>query len=155
MRRAAAAVGLVVLLGGCSSAPFRPATDWVHAWRLVEQADGLAQDGDHAGARALYEQVLREYPGSPWIPRALFRLARLEVTPDSPVRNYRQAHTHFDRLVREHPDSSYAREARAWRETLAQLLSVRQDMERLKKLELEQEREAARARGELERRSGQ
>ncbi len=155
MTRAAVAVGLVVLLGGCGSAPLHPLTDWVQAWRLLEQADGLARDGDHAGARVMYEEVLREHPGSPWAPRALFRLGRLEVTPESPVRNYRQAYAHFDRLVREYPDSSYAAEARAWRETLAQLLSLRQDMERLKKLEIEEEREAARARSELERRLGQ
>ena len=173
-------LGLALLLAACSGAPpWRPVTDWVQVWRLVDRADGLARDGDHVGGRALYEQVIREYPTSPWTPQALYRLGRLEVTPDSPVRNYRQAYARFDRLVKEYPDSTYALEARAWRETLSQLLTreqeaarirqdmerlkrveirleqealrVRQDMERLKKLEGDQEREAARVRSELER----
>ena len=142
-------VGAALLLAACSGAPWRPVTDWVQVWRLVDRADGLAQGGDHAGARALYEQAVQEYPTSPWAPTALFRLARLEVSPESPLRNYRQAYGHFDRLVNEYPDSSHAGEARAWRDTLGQLLAreqeaarIRQDMERLKRVErrLEQEK---------------
>ena len=81
--------------------------------------------------------------------------------------------------MKAYPDSTYAAEAQAWRETLAQLMTreqeaarIRQDMERLKrveirleqealrvwqdverlkKLEVDQEREAARARTDLER----
>lgn len=126
-------------------------TDWVQVWQLVNRADGLAQDGDHAGARGLYEQVVQEYPASPWAPTALFRLARLEVSPGSPVRNYRQAHEHFDRLVKDYPDSQYAADARAWRDTLGQLLAreqeaarIRQDMERLKRVEIRLEQEKQR-----------
>lgn len=179
MRRAMG-VGLALLLAACSGVPpWRPVTDWVQVWRLVDRADTLARDGDHSGARTLYEQVVQEYPTSPWAPQALYRLARLEVTPASPVRNYPRAYAHFDRLVKDYPDSAYAAEARAWRETLAQLMTreqeatrirqdmerlkrveirleqealrVREDMERLKKLEVDQEREAAPARGDLER----
>lgn len=146
MRPSAIWLAVVLLLGACSSAPWRPVTDWVQVWRLVEQADGLAESGDHAGARALYERVVQQYPGSPWTPRALYRLARLEVTADSPVRNYRRAYGHFDRLVRDYPDGAYAGEARAWRETLGQLLAkeqeaarVRSDLERLKRSEVELE----------------
>lgn len=150
--------GALLLLTACSSAPWRPVTDWVQVWQLLNRADTLARNGDHAGARALYEQVIQDYPGSPLTPQALFRLARLEVTPDSPLRNYRQAHAHFDRLVKEYPDSAYAADARAWRETLGQLLAreqeaarIRQDMERLKGVELHLEQEAARVRQDMER----
>lgn len=144
-------LGAVLVLTACSAAPWRPATDWVQVWQLVNRADGLAQDGDHAGARVLYEQVVQEYPTSPWAPTALFRLARLEVSPGSPVRNYRQAHEHFDRLVKDYPDSQYDADARAWRDTLGQLLAreqeaarIRQDMERLKRVEIRLEQEKQR-----------
>lgn len=179
MRRCSFCLGAALLLTACSGAPWRPVTDWVQVWQLVNRADALAREGDHARAHALYQQVVREHPGSLWAPQALFSLARLEVTPESPIRNLRQAHEHFDRLVREYPKSSYAADARAWRETLGQLLAreqeiarirqdmdrlkrveirleqdavrVRQDMERLKQLQTEQEREVGRARSELER----
>ena len=151
-------LGVALLLTACSSAPWRPVTDWVQAWRLVDRADGLSQSGDHVGARALYEQVVQEYPTSPWAPQALFGLARLEVTPASPVRDYRQAYGHFDRLVTEYPDSPYAGDARAWRETLGQLFGreqeaarIRQDMEQLKRVEIRLEQEALRIKQELER----
>lgn len=113
---------------------------------LVERERARAGDD---GARALYEQVVQEYPESAWAPQTLFRLARLEVSPESPLRNYRQAHDHFDRLVKDYPDSPYAADAQAWRDTLGQLLAreqeaarIRQDMERLKRVErrLEQEK---------------
>ncbi|MBI3625274.1 MAG: tetratricopeptide repeat protein [Candidatus Rokubacteria bacterium] len=145
-------LGAALVLTACSAAPWRPVTDWVQVWQLVNRADGLAQDGDHAGARVLYEQVVQEYPTSPWAPTALFRLARLEVSPGSPVRNYRQAHEHFDRLVKDYPDSQYDADARAWRDTLGQLLAreqeaarIRQDMERLKRVEIRLEQENQRA----------
>ncbi len=144
-------LGAALVLTACSAAPWRPVTDWVQVWQLVNRADGLAQDGDHAGARVLYEQVVQEYPTSPWAPTALFRLARLEVFPGSPVRNYRQAHEHFDRLVKDYPDSQYDADARAWRDTLGQLLAreqeaarIRQDMERLKRVEIRLEQEKQR-----------
>lgn len=144
-------LGAALVLTACSAAPWRPVTDWVQVWQLVNRADGLAQDGDHAGARVLYEQVVQEYPTSPWAPTALFRLARLEVSPGSPVRNYRQAHEHFDRLVKDYPDSQYDADARAWRDTLGQLLAreqeaarIRQDMERLKRVEIRLEQEKQR-----------
>lgn len=151
MRRATLCLGATFLLAACSSAPWRPMTDWVQAWQLINRADELVQSGGHAGARALYEQVVQEYPASPRAPEALFKLARLEVTPESPVLNYRQAHDHFDRLLKEYPENPYAAEARAWRETLGQLLArereatrIRQDMERLKRVEMRLEQEKRR-----------
>jgi TolA-binding protein len=171
-------MALLLALVACGAPPWRPVTDWVQGWRLLEQAEGMARGGDHAGARALLERVVEEYPRGPMTDKALYRLGRLEVTPGSPVRDYRQAHGRFDRLVREFPESAHAAEARAWRETLGQLfarereaqrirqdierlkrveirleqeaLRIRQDLERLRELELEQEREAARARRQLE-----
>jgi outer membrane protein assembly factor BamD (BamD/ComL family) len=83
------------------------------------------------------------------------------VTPEYAGRDYRQAHAVFDRLVRQHPDSPHAAEARAWRELLGlyvaldqelqrrthelqrrtqELLRRTQDLERLKRLDIELER---------------
>lgn len=147
MTRRSISLGLTLLLAACSGTPWRSVTEGIQARQFLGQADGLAQNGDHAAARDLYQQVIREHPASPWAARALFRLARLLVTPDSPVRDYRQAYRYFDRLLVEYPESPQVGEARAWREALAQLLAreqeatrIQQDLERLKKIDKELER---------------
>jgi len=144
--RRAIGLGAVFLLTACSATPWRPLTEGVQARRALGQADGLAREGNHAGARELYEQVIREHPSSSWAARALFGLARLLVTPDSPIRDYWQAHLYFGRLLVEYPESPRAGEARAWREALGQLLAreeeaarIRHDLERLKKIDKELE----------------
>jgi len=145
--RRAISLGLTLLLAACSGTPWRSLTEGMQARQFLVRADGLARNGDHAGARDLYQQVLREHPSSAWEARALFRLARLLVTPDSPIRDYRQAYRYFDRLLVEHPESQQVGEARAWREALGQLLTreqeaarIQQDLERLKKIDKELER---------------
>jgi hypothetical protein len=102
--------------------------------------------------------LIRELPSGPWTARALFRLARLQVTPDSPIRDYQQAYHHFDRLLVEYPESPEAGEARAWRETLGQFLALedeshlnRQVLERLRQSEIQREENTVRVRRELER----
>ncbi len=113
----------------------------------------MVQAGDYRGAHAAYRQALEDYPESPFADRALFGLARLFVAAENPDRNYRVAYQHFGRLLADYPQSRWAREARAWREVLAALLTQReeaerarqethrllQDLERLKQLELELE----------------
>jgi outer membrane protein assembly factor BamD (BamD/ComL family) len=147
MIRRALCLGLLFLLPACSGTPWWSPNDRVQVRQVLGKADGLARDGDHAGARALYLQVIQEHPSGQWTARALFRLARLMVTPESPIRDYRQAYRYFDRLLIEHPGSAEADEARAWREALGQLLAreqeavrIRQDLERLKKIDTELER---------------
>lgn len=151
-------LGLALLLAACSGGPWRSLSDRVQTRQLLGRADALADVGDHAGARSLYQQVIQEFPAGTWTDRALFRLARLLVTPESPIRDYARAVHHFDRLLTEYPESAYAGEARAWREALGQLLAreqevarIQQDVAQLKQIQSEREEDAIRIQQELER----
>jgi tetratricopeptide (TPR) repeat protein len=141
---------------------------------LVARADTLARSGDFKAAEAAYRRVLdtprRDVP--PDRDRALLGLGRLYVAPDNPGRDYRQAYQQFERLAREHPDSPAAAEARAWRDVLGaaqrqredaararqeterlrqelkrarqEAEAIRQDLDRLKRIELDLERQRRR-----------
>jgi hypothetical protein len=60
------------------------------------------------------------------------------------TREYRQAAAHLDRLLREHPTSPYAADARAWRSVLVAFATRGAELdrllERLKAIDFEFER---------------
>ncbi len=110
------------------------------AAQLVARADEQAQARNYQEAQLTYRRALDESPSNnPAADRALFGLARLQVTPENPSRDYRQAHEHLERLLKDHPRSRLADEARAWRDVLAALLAREEEVQRLGQ-ELEQER---------------
>jgi len=138
---------VLLLTSGCSlgwlpsSSAAREASE---AEQLVARADALAAKGwDHA-ARALYERVLREYPGDPAAAPALYNLGRLQVDPTSGFRSYRAAHATFSRLLTDFPKSRWEADARAWRATLADLLAREEEARRLKPQVQWREEETAR-----------
>jgi outer membrane protein assembly factor BamD (BamD/ComL family) len=117
---------------------------------LVTQAESLAQAGSYAQAVALFQEVARS-PTSAFVDRALLGLTRSFSYPGYAGHDYRQAFTMADRLVREYPDSPFAVEGRAWRDLLlgylvrGQELERRtQELERLKRLDLELEQQKRR-----------
>src|SRR5882724_8854544 len=102
------ALAALLLASGCSagwlsSSGHEPS----EAERLVARADTLAGTGWEHAARALYERVLREYPGDPAAAPALYNLGRLQVDPTSGFRNYRAAHATFSRLLTDFPKSRW------------------------------------------------
>jgi hypothetical protein len=114
--------------------------------RDVARAAQLAADGRPRDARDLYEDVIRDHRKEPVAADALYGLAILQVEPKSPLRNYQAARATFQRLLAEHPDSTHGAEARAWRAALGEIercsadaARLREDMERLKRLDLELE----------------
>ena len=145
-----ARVAVVVLLAGCASfrperppaptpAPDRSAT-------MVARGDQLAQKEPQA-AHELYRSVLRDCPRDPVAPEALYRLALLYVAPDGPLHDYRATRTAFERLLTEYPDNPHAAEARAWSVALSELerteaesAKLPANLERLKELDMQQER---------------
>jgi len=145
-----AAVGL--LAGACAAVPVdrpqvvehppvvveHPLVDDARA--LVKEADALAAARAYPAASRLYEDAIRRFPGDPVQGRALYGLGRLLVLADNPSRSYSRALSYFDRLLREHPDSPHASDARAWRGLLAAYLARAQEVERLKQADLELER---------------
>ena len=168
---------LVVLLCACAGpraapvvAPLRD--DPESAVRLAEVKVRM---GAHTEAARLFDEIARD-PDSAFADRALLGLTRILCNPEYAGRDYSQAYVVADRLVRDHPDSPYASEGRAWRELLVAYLALeeklgqrtaelqrltradeeraRQDLERLKRLDLELDRrtrELAQRAQELER----
>lgn len=140
-------IPLLVLLAfpACSSAPWaRLTTSSFEASRLVREADSQIQAGNWSGAVRILEDVVRRFPDAPVHDEALYQLARALVLGANGTREYRQATGHLDRLLREHPTSPYAGDARAWRSVLvafaARGAELDRLLERLKAIDLELER---------------
>ena len=149
-RRGLPALAVLLLASGCS-AGWLPSSAYApsEAEQLVARADTLAGTGWDHSARALYERVLREYPGDPAAAPALYNLGRLQVDPTSGFRNYRAAHATFSRLLTDFPKSRWEGEARAWRATLSDLQIREEDATRLKLQVQSRDEEATRLKQQL------
>jgi hypothetical protein len=132
------------------------------AEQTVRRAELLLLEGNAKAARDLYARVVVVEPLSePARPEALYRLGVLQADPASGLRDYRAARATFTQLLVEHPRSRWNADARAWQATLNDLLMREEEarrasqrlqrsdedgkrakgtIERLKQLELEQER---------------
>ena len=102
----------------------------------VRDAEALVRVGQYLGATRLLDEVARRPPTTPAHDRALLALGRLLVLADNPGLDYRQATRYFDRLLRDHPESPYATDARAWRDLLTAHLALSQEL-RARSQELE------------------
>ena len=153
LRRGFPALALLLLAAGCSTgwvpSPVRRSSE---AAQLVARADTLAETGWEHAARALYERVVREYPGDPAAAPALYSLGRLQADPTSGFRNYRAAHAAFSRLLTDFPKNRWEGEARAWRATLSDLLAREEEAARLRVLLQWREEEASRLKVQLQSR---
>jgi hypothetical protein len=112
--------------------------------RLVRRAETEVQAGAHAEAARLFEEVISR-PNGAFADRALLGFARLLVDPEYAGQSYDRAYLVVDRLQREHPNSAYGAEARAWKDLLAAYLTRNQELAQL-------ERELDESTRELERR---
>lgn len=108
---------------------------------MVSEAEAQVKAGAYPAATRLFETVVRRHQSAPVHDRALYGLARTLVLAENAARDYRQALGYFDRLLREHPGSPYASDARAWRFLLTAYLARTEELERLKKLDIELERQ--------------
>jgi outer membrane protein assembly factor BamD (BamD/ComL family) len=139
-------VALLVLMAlpACSSAPWARLTASFEADRLVREADAQIQVGNWAAAVRILEGVVRRYPDAPAHDAALYHLARALVLSANGGREYRQAAAYLDRLLREHPTSPHAADARVWRALLGAYVARGAEMdrllERLKAIDVELER---------------
>ena len=134
----------LLALPACSSAPWARVTSSYEASRLVREADSKIQAGNWSGAVRILEDVVRRFPDAPVHDEALYHLARALVLAANGTREYRQAAAHLDRLLREHPTSPYAADARAWRSVLVAFATRGAELdrllERLKAIDFELER---------------
>jgi outer membrane protein assembly factor BamD (BamD/ComL family) len=114
--------------------PLRP-VDAAHraseADRLVHDADTHLRAGSPSLAVPILDEVVRRFPDASVHDQALYELARALVLSANGTREYRRAATQLDRLLREHPPSTYAPDAKAWRAILQMLLVHTAEQERL------------------------
>jgi outer membrane protein assembly factor BamD (BamD/ComL family) len=140
--RAALVAGL--LLAGCAAIGPGPGREKAppadEARQQVDEAERLVAARQYVPAARLLENVARGTPDTAVHDRALYAMGRALVQPDNPARNYRQALAWFDRLLREHPQSPHAADARAWRTLLSAYLARTDELERLKQVDLQLER---------------
>ena len=143
MRRLALLLALLSL-SACSTASWSRLTSSFEADRLVREADAQIKAGNPSGAIRTLEDVVRRYPDAAVHDEALYDLARALVLGANSARDYRQATAHLDRLLREHPTSRYAADARAWRAALGVIVARGAELdrllERLKAIDFELER---------------
>ena len=93
--------------------------------------DARIQAGNWSGAIRILEDVVRRFPDAPVHDEALYQLARALVLSANSGREYRQAAGYLDRLLREHPTSPYAADARAWRSVLGAYAARGAELDRL------------------------
>lgn len=134
----------LLLLTGCSVAPLERLTGYLEADSLVRQADAQLRAGNSTAAIRILEDVARRFPDASVHDKALYELARTLVLTATSPREYRQASTVLDRLLREHPTSPYVTDARALRIVLgayvARAAELDRLLERLRAIDLEFER---------------
>jgi outer membrane protein assembly factor BamD (BamD/ComL family) len=133
-----------LLLAACGAASWTRLTSAMEADRLVSEAEAEVQGGNPSAAIRILEDVVRRFPDAPVHDRALYELARTLVLNASGGRGYRQAAAQLDRLLREHPTSPHASDARALRIALGAYVTRTAELdrllERLRAIDLEFER---------------
>ncbi len=135
---------LLMALAACSAAPLTRLTSSREADRLVQEADAQLRGGNPSAAVRILDDVVRRFPDARVRDQALYDLARALVLTANGGRDYRQAATHLDRLLREYPTSPHAADARALRIAIGAYVARTADLdrliERLKAIDLEYER---------------
>jgi outer membrane protein assembly factor BamD (BamD/ComL family) len=129
-------VGL--LAAACATAPAPPPPAPTAGQRLVATGEARLAAGQPGTATRRFAEALRAEPRGPAADRALYGLGRALVA-QGPA-EYRQAQRVFDRLLREHPGSPHAADARVWRALLNAYLARAEELESLKRIDQELER---------------
>jgi hypothetical protein len=99
--------------------------------RLVRDAEAHLGAGKPAAAIRLLDDVVRRFPDVPIHDRALYALASALVVTGNGTGDYRPAVAPLDRLLREHPNSAYAGDARALRMVIGAYIARTAERDRL------------------------
>ena len=105
-------------------------------WEPLKPVRAAIENSDFEGAIRDYQRLLSSPGGNECADLALFDLGLLYAHPDNPGRDYRKSLTSFSRLLKEHPRSPLAGEARIWAavlEMLEQAKRVDLELEEMKK----------------------
>jgi hypothetical protein len=96
---------------------------------MLARAEELLRQGQPLAARDLYTRIAAEPELDATHARALYSLARLYTDPSSGLRDYRAAHTAFDRLLKDYPKGEWDADARAWQAALTHLAAREVELE--------------------------
>lgn len=110
---------LAPLLAGCATTAFQ---EHYEAGRYDEAVSAFRTDS------SLHEDE-----------EALYRLALMQATTDSPVRDLASARRTLERLVELHPDGARSRDARALLSLLGQIRRLETQLKELKAVDLEED----------------
>jgi outer membrane protein assembly factor BamD (BamD/ComL family) len=106
----------------------------------------LLQEGKYADAANVFRVVEQEHPGTPWAGSAAYATAVAAVLGDHEHQDYVSALREFDRFIERYPLHDRVPEAKAWRQTIRQIMDARREnarllnnIEKLKALDLQQE----------------
>jgi hypothetical protein len=82
--------------------------------------------GDFEGALRAAQDALERSVQGPGGDAALYDLALLSAHPGNPKKDYRRTQQYLDRLMKEHPKSPLAGEAKVWAGVLSSIEKTKQ-----------------------------
>jgi outer membrane protein assembly factor BamD (BamD/ComL family) len=94
-----------------------------------EQANALFSQGNYETAFKENQRVLAEGKGAP--DRALFNMGMIAAYSSNPKKDYPKALVSFRTLVKEHPQSSLAEQAKVWIQVLEEHQKVAEERQKL------------------------
>jgi tetratricopeptide (TPR) repeat protein len=107
-----------------------PAQNRREADEHLALARDLLSKGDFDGALRENQKVLSLAKNQPPADAAVFNMGLIYADPKNPKKDNRQAMSFFSRVVKTHPHSMWAGQAKIW-------VAVLDDMEKLKQVDLE------------------
>jgi tetratricopeptide (TPR) repeat protein len=101
------------------------------------QGQRLLSQGNFEGSFQEIQKALARSPQKPPEDEALYTLGLLYAHAENPSRDYKKSLEVFRKLMRDHPKSPWAEQARIWAEVLEQNENLNQVIERSKQVDLE------------------
>ncbi len=81
----------------------------LHAGALFREASNFFNEGKFEASLRTYEQIIEKYPAAG--DRVLFEMGIVYSYPGNEQKDYQKALAHFQRLVREYPESPYRKDS--------------------------------------------
>lgn len=73
----------------------------------LAQAKQFSDQKAYDQAIRTYESILKNYPENPWEDEVLFCMGCLYLYYTNPVKNFEKSKTYLERIIEDHPESSY------------------------------------------------
>jgi TolA-binding protein len=124
------------LVGGCS-VPSRPAPPPDEATQAVLRGRRLLAQNEYENSVKEFHKALALSVNKPPADEAIFHLGMVFVHAGNPKRDHRTAMNHFTRLVKEHPQSPWVDQAKAWVGMIQMNEKLTETLEKSKKVDIE------------------